>query len=166
MSEIITRERLMSYVNYDPETGAFTHAIPRKSSRGVGMPCGTVQGRGYLSIRVEKRTYLAHRLAWLWVHGTFPPETIDHRNGHKLDNRIANLRLAKPWQNSANTKRPSHNTSGYKGVVWYKARGQWTSEIRSAGRKYFLGYFADKEAAAAAYAEAAHRLNGEFAKVA
>ena len=49
------------------------------------------------------REYRLHRLVWLWVHGAHVPDgmTLDHINGVKTDNRICNLRLATPAQNSA-----------------------------------------------------------------
>ncbi len=46
--------------------------------------------------------YKAHRLAWFYVHGVWPKEQIDHINGDKADNCIANLRLADFSKNQAN----------------------------------------------------------------
>lgn len=95
-----------------------------------------------------------------------PDGPLDHINGDKLDNRIANLRRASPAQNSANTRGHPGSKSGLKGAHWHARRGRWTSQIRSGGKRHHLGVFDNKEDAARAYREAAERLNGEFARVA
>ncbi len=71
----LTQEELHADLNYDPETGVFT----RRFSRGrAGEEAGTVNGSGYREIRVRTQRYLAHRLAWFYVYGTWPKEQIDH----------------------------------------------------------------------------------------
>jgi hypothetical protein len=94
------------------------------------------------------------------MHGVWPADVIDHINGNPLDNRIENLREATQAQNLGNCKKRVDNTSGHKGVatVW---NGSWRATIR--GRH--LGTFATKEQAQTAYANAAEREFGAFAKV-
>lgn len=90
---------------------------------------------------------------------------VDHRNGDGLDNRRSNLRLATHKQNSHNKTKHKDNASGFKGVSWDKRNSRWVVSIMVDGVYYFLGRFGSKINAAAAYAKAAHRLHGRFAKI-
>jgi hypothetical protein len=56
-------------------------------------------------------------------------ELIDHINGNKLDNREFNLRKANKSQNAMNSKKPSNNSSGTKGVSWDKRSEKWEAYI-------------------------------------
>jgi hypothetical protein len=91
---------------------------------------------------------------------------IDHENGNPLDNRVRNLRFANKAKNGWNRGKPKTNTSGYKGVSWYKKKRKWVAQIVANKKSYYLGLFDTKEEAYAAYCEAAYRLHGEFARVA
>jgi hypothetical protein len=71
--------------DYDPETGWFTN---RATGRIVGV---SKKPTRYAQMPVNGRVYYAHRLAWLWVHGVWPAEVLDHLNQRKNDNRMSNL---------------------------------------------------------------------------
>lgn len=88
----------------------------------------------------------------------------DHKNGNGLDNRRANLRIATTSQNLANRGKTRRNTSGYKGVMWFKRKRKWYARIRVSGKSVHLGYFDDPIDAAKAYDDAALKHFGEFAK--
>lgn len=94
---------------------------------------------------------------------------VDHVNENKLDNRRENLRLATASTNKANSGMRSINTSGYKGVVYVKARKHlstpWAAQIKINYKTIGLGYFEVKEEAAKSYNEAAVKYFGEFAKL-
>lgn len=88
----------------------------------------------------------------------------DHINGDGLDNRRANLREATAGNNSRNRRRPTTNTSGFKGVHWNKGAGKWRAAIGlETGKRQFLGYYLTAEEAACAYDAAAREQHGEFA---
>lgn len=89
---------------------------------------------------------------------------VDHVNGDTLDNRVANLRIATIVQNAQNSRMPSRNKSGYKGVCWNKEKRKWESQIRVNGRHVHLGYFTDPKIAHDAYRAAAVRCFVEFAR--
>lgn len=88
---------------------------------------------------------------------------VDHKNGNGLDNRRSNLRRATIAENARNRRLPSTNTSGFKGVMFDKARGLWRSHIGAEGRRLTIGRFTTPEEAARAYDEAAREMYGEFA---
>ena len=91
-------------------------------------------------------------------------EQTDHINSDGLDNRRANLRLCTVAQNQKNQIKNSKNTSGYKGVHWFKPRGYWCAQITVDGKTKTIGYFRAIEDAARAYDEAAIALHGRFAR--
>lgn len=62
----------------------------------------------------------------------------DHINRDKLDNRRSNLRIVSRTQNSINRDMPPNNTSGYKGVTWYKRDRYWQAQIKTKGRNIIL----------------------------
>lgn len=90
---------------------------------------------------------------------------VDHINGNPLDNRKSNLRIVTQKQNTRNSKMKNTNTSGYKGVYWYKRSKKWCTHIHVDGKTINLGYFDDKNDAAKVYNEAAIKYFGEFAKL-
>lgn len=91
---------------------------------------------------------------------------IDHKNGDTLDNRKSNLRACKQSENAKNqTKKRSDNTSGYKGVTWWKRDGNWKAQLYVDGKNINLGYFDCKHEAAMMYNFWAKDIFGEFASL-
>lgn len=119
----------------------------------------------YASTVIDGKTMHLHRFLWAgW--GLESTRHLDHRNRNGLDCRRSNIRAATESQNQCNKGAQKNNTSGVKGVSWNCARSLWHASI-AVGRKYYhLGYFSRLDEAAEAYAEAAHRLHGEFARLA
>ena len=95
---MITQEELEGMFSYDADTGYLTNRLTR---RGVtkGSRAGTLHPSGYRQIKIDYKAYQEHRLIWLFTHGEFPPDCIDHINGISDDNRICNLREATISQN-------------------------------------------------------------------
>ncbi len=87
---------------------------------------------------------------------------VDHINGRKLDNRVANLRKATHGQNQANGRLQRNNKSGLKGVC--RIGKKWIAQICKDRNKQVLGRYDTPEAAHLAYCEAAEKLFGEFAR--
>jgi hypothetical protein len=158
MRPLITHEELIKLVHYDPETGVFT-SLRTGERRGCAHP-----HTGYWVITLNKRQYMAGRLAWLYVHGDWPVNHIDHINGIKTDNRIVNLRDVTHAQNMLNKKQYRQNTSGVSGVYWAKHTNRWGARIARGRRHIFLGYFADFDKAAAVRRAAEVELYGEFSR--
>lgn len=164
-SDLVSFERLHALYDYDPATGAWTRKIARKGRNGaVGFTEGALSTKGYAVICADNHRYFSHRLAWFWMTGQWPDRQIDHIDGDKLNNRWANLRLATPSQNLANTGKPRHNTSGFKGVSWSKNKNKWRAYISIENKTKHLGYFEELESAHVAYDLAANAIHGEFAR--
>ncbi|CAN7192555.1 HNH endonuclease [Acidovorax sp. LjRoot117] len=153
-SESLTSARLREIVSYDKSTGIFISRIDIAGNVFTGKPRGTILHRGYIGIRVDGRRYLAHRLAWLYVHGVFPDGYIDHINGNTSDNRIENLRAVTQSENMHNTKLRRDNTSGFRGVSMNKQTKHWVAQLRLQGKVICLGTFATPADASAAYEKA------------
>ena len=159
---LIARERVLQLVDYDPVSGLLT----RKTSRGgfkAGSIAGSLHREGYVVITLDGRQYGVHRIAWLISTGQWPANEIDHKNGLRSDNRLANLREATRGENQGNRPKQSNNATGIKGVRWRKDRSKWTAQIACNGRVYHLGYFSTLEEANASYIGAASIIFGEFA---
>lgn len=155
----LTHSRLLSLLTYDPETGLFSWNVTRGRSN-AGSTAGSPHARGYLSIRVDLGRYLAHRLAWFYVHGEWPENQIDHINGIRTDNRIANLRDVTASVNQQNQRRgQSGGKTGLLGVSLFKRTGRYKSEIRHFCETKYLGYFDTAQEAHEAYLKAKRELH-------
>lgn len=153
----LTADRLRDVLHYDPETGVFTWRQSRGGVR-VGDPAG-MDERGYRRIMIGGRFYFAHRLAWLYVTGSWPLDLIDHRNGVGDDNRWANLRECNTAQNAQNISSKTRARSGLKGVYWHAQRQKWQAQIEHLGKKMSLGLYLSKEEAHSAYLKAKAKLH-------
>lgn len=159
-AQILTQERLKELLSYDPETGVFTRIVSTSSNAKAGQVAGSVNKiSGYREIRVDDTLYYGHRLAWLYVYGSWPEHQVDHANRIRSDNRICNLRSASSLENSQNQRLRSTNTSGLKGVTWHKAGKKWAAQIVFKGKNHHLGLFDDASVAHQHYLDAKAKLH-------
>lgn len=154
--------RLHETLRYDPVTGDFIWLKWRGSTAKPGSIAGATDSKGHRQIRFEGRLYLAHRLAWLMVHGRWPNGEIDHINRVRSDNRIENLRECSHAENSKNSSTYRNNRSGHRGVCFYTKYSKWNAYIRANGRHKNLGYFENIEDAIAARIAAESIYYGDF----
>ena len=80
----------------------------------------------------------------------------DHINNDKLDNRVENLRIITPRENSP--KRLKKYTSKYVGVSWRKDRNKWTARININNVYKHLGNFKNEYDAYLAYQNALSQI--------
>lgn len=163
-------EVLRQLLRYDPDAGLlFWRDRPDESfsslgaaqawrTRFLGKPAGSDAGSGYLVIRMFGKGFKAHRVAWAMVHGCWPSDTVDHRNGDRSDNRIDNLRDVPRVENSRNVGRTIRNTSGEVGVHWRKDRRKWGARIKVNGKIHSFGDYDTFEDAVAARRSAAAKM--------
>lgn len=157
----LTHDKLKEMLHYDPASGVFTWLV----SRGSVKPGSSPKARdtyGYPVIRIFKRLYRAHRIAWFYMTGEMPKFNIDHRNGNTTDNSWVNLRDCTQSQNIQNGSIRSDNTSGVRGVTVDNTRGKFVAALRLNGKKYCIGRFDSLSDATEARVAAELRLHGEF----
>lgn len=148
----LTADRLRELLDYDPQTGLFTWRRTRAKAR-KGAVAGTPCSYGYVKIGIDNEDYRAHRLAWLYCHGEWPSDQIDHIDGDIKNNAINNLRDVSTSVNQQNLRRAkAHSTHGYMGTS--KRGEKWAARITTNGVFRHLGVFATAEEAHAAYIEA------------
>ena len=172
----LSQEYLLKRLKYDPDTGIFVWRLREVfvahdrqwNSKHAGKKAGWIKkgryGSKYLNLKLDGKIYLSHRLAFLYMVGKFPPDGVDHIDRNGINNRWNNLRQANQTQNCANRSIHANNLSGFKGVSFHRRGNCYQADIRISGKKKYLGSFRTPEAAHEAYAVAAHKLFGEFAR--
>ena len=156
MKTTLTQTRLKQMLNYDPITGLFTWRQKPSDRIVVGATASNICKRHrYVRIGLYGKRYMAHRLAWFYMTGSWPENDIDHRNGKRADNRLANLRPATKRLNNENQRRPrSDNKTGFLGVSPNQtpnAAKPFAAFIKYQGKVRNLGNFATAEQAHQAY---------------
>lgn len=147
-----THEYLKSVVDYDKETGIFTRKVRTSVRIKVGQVCGFVNKCGYVKIKIMAKTFAAHRLAWFWMYGEWPGPEIDHINGVRSDNRIANL-------SSGTKSKNQQNRHNHKGYTYHKRHGKWDARISVNGKMIFIGRYDSEEDARSAYLSAKDKIH-------
>lgn len=129
----------------------------------LDTPAGYINNHGYRRIRIDKNIYAAHALTWLYHYGELP-KGVDHINHDRRDNRIENLRVCTPQQNSLNM-RPDRirSTSKYKGVSWDATRHRWMASLCVARVAVLRQRYASELLAALAYDRAVREWAGDYA---
>lgn len=160
----VSIEMLKALLSLDTATGKLTwvrrsadlFANPKRAecwnAKYAGVEAFTAdKGNGYRTGRIGKRNYLGHRVVWALHHGSWPEHQIDHINGNRSDNRLANLRDVPEAENHRNVRQRVNHASGVTGVYWHKQISKWIANITVDGKTKYLGAFADKVDAANAY---------------
>lgn len=161
----INLDQVKKLLSYNPETGEFTWLVNRTNGVKAGDLAGSSTSSGYIRICLFNKEVLGHRLAWFFMTGVFPNESIDHINMIRSDNRWVNLREASAAQNAINSKKHEKTSSKFKGVTWHNRDKKWQASIGVNSRMKYLGSFVSEEDAAIAYDLAAKELYKDFAKL-
>lgn len=158
----LTLDRLKEVLDYCQQDGVFRWRVRRGGMATAGSVAGSLVG-GYRRIAIDRGTHSAHRLAWFYVHGHWPPNDIDHENTNRDDNRLSNLRLATRAQNIANVPVRRDNVAKLRGVT----KGPWgyVARVTINGDRKYLGIFKTADDAHATYVKAAREFYGEYHRV-
>lgn len=160
---------LTEVLAYDASSGKITWLHNRYShNNGLAAVAGSIAGSilvtGYRFISIAHHGRdLAHRIAWAMHYGEWPNGDVDHINMDRLDNRIANLRLASRSQNMSNRGATARNRLKVKGVELTRA-GNYAVKIMKDYKKYHIGTAYSLEEAKKMHAEAVEKLHGKFAR--
>jgi hypothetical protein len=160
----ITAEYLRFILSYDPNTGEFRWKQKINCTIVVGELAGSSSPTGIM-IGINGARVMAHRLAWLYVHGEWPVATIDHKDRNNHNNRWENLREATHFQQRGNMNLRPHKMSRFRGVSFNKQPGlarPWRAQLRVDGYSRQLGYYATQEEAHVVYEKAAKETWGDY----
>lgn len=116
---MITQDELKQLVFY--EDGNLIAKQKYADKICIGTSIGSKNKLGYYQTTIKKTKYYLHRLIFLYHHG-YMPESVDHIDKNKANNKIENLRAASLHENNYNTLTPKTNTSGIKNVHWNKKK--------------------------------------------
>lgn len=142
-----------------PDTGVFYHKVrtidmftsqrdmnkwnTRYSLKISGRKRTHKNGKSYWYISLNNKEYLAHRMAWLYVHDKLPSGNIDHIDGNGVNNSISNLRDVDAPTNAKNSRLYKTNKTGLNGVTIHSQNGKYVVKIRSSNKAYSLGCYHD-----------------------
>lgn len=144
-------DALLLDLDVDVETGVVFWNKTVTSRAVIGAAAGAVcSTTGYLMIGHRKKYFLAHRVVYYKATGVLP-DMLDHMDGVRTNNALANLRPASYRVNNANI----HSSRGkLQGTTYEASRGKWKAAIRIGEKSVNLGRFDTAEQAHAVYVEA------------
>ena len=148
-ARLLSPEEVRALFDYNADTGELSWRI---ANRGLRRAVGNKSEGNYTRVRISGKYYGAHRLAWAWYYGKWPPHDVDHVNHDRSDNRIANLRLATRAENSQNIVRQQSRG------VRQTPSGKFNATIHVNAKRLYLGTFNTLEEAVAARLDAELRL--------
>ena len=158
--QVLTANQVRDLFEFDRSTGVIKWRVTGPGRR-LDRLAGSKDRHGYLQTRVGGRIYFNHRLVWLFVHGHWPENVIDHINGNTTDNRIENLRDVPRKTNQENQRKAaaSNKTTGLLGASLHKKTGKYVAAIQTDRKTKYLGLYATPDQAHAAYLSAKHQLH-------
>ena len=151
-----------SLLDYDPDTGVLRWRKNRTVGTKAGDIAGSPTGDGYQKIRLLGKPYRAHRVAFAMYYNRQPAEQLDHIDGDRGNNKIANLREATNSQNAMNMKIASAHSVGVKNVSIDKKK--YVVRLQANGNLFRIGRFDTLNEASEAAKKAREFIHGEFAR--
>ena len=132
---MLTQKRLKEILSYNPGTGVFIRI-------STGKQVGTRRPDGYLRVMIDGKDYYLHRLAFMYMAGSFPENHADHINHIRDDNKWSNLQDVTAHENSLNTA-----TTNLRLGVYEQPNGRYVAYASRVHDRKYLGCFNTKEEA-------------------
>lgn len=160
----ITVDQVRALFDYSKKDGQLRWKVSRQKIRKGAIAGYISSSDGYRYICFDYHDFLAHRLIWLWMTGSWPKCQIDHYDRDRSNNRWTNLREATNSQNNRNGLAQKNNKStGVRGVDI--RRGKYRVRIFVDRKELVVGRFQTLDEAKAARREAEQKYFGKFAPV-
>ncbi len=159
---LLSADDLRQLLIYDPATGKlvwrartlanYSHLAPDRQAlclarfirKQEGQEAGSMDN-GYRRLYVGGKSVYSHRVIWCMVYGEWPQHEIDHINGDRTDNRLANIRDVPAVVNARNQGLRRDNTSGCGGVIWHAQSRKWRAVVQGRFGRHDMGLFPDKD---------------------
>lgn len=153
----------MSFVSYNKDTGAFTWIKKPSAGVSIGDVAGSVDKCGRVKFMLGGRQYFAHRVAFLYMTGSFPKGVVDHIDGNPLNNSWENLRDVSSRENSENRRTHQSNNLLKRLGVYRKTlksgKVKYVARIRVNGELRHVGVFDSEDCAYLAYLNEKRKLH-------
>lgn len=138
---MLTQQRLMQKLKYDPMTGLFRW----KTGKKAGQIAGAVHDkRGFLKVSIDQERHFLQRLAFLYMTGFMPNSNIEHIDGDPGNNRWSNLRVGERGQ-KAGYSAPHPILTPHKGV--YRVGNLFAATVDRGAIRLNIGEFKTPEMA-------------------
>lgn len=154
-----TAARARELFDYDETDGSLRWRISQSSRARIGAMAGSVRKDGRRIVTIDGVQYLAARVVWLLVKGTWPAFEIDHIDCDTRNDRIANLRDVPTQINSQNKRRHRSDKRFGSSLGAYPAGRRWRAQIVVGGKAKHLGCFDTEKEAFEAYLVAKRRMH-------
>lgn len=139
---LLTRERLLELLSYDPGTGVWTWKVDRTGTARAGSVAGNIdKPTGYRIITIDGARHTSARLAVLYMTGAFPTGDADHKDRIRHNDKWYNLRGINRQGNNRNRSMQSNNKSRITGVFFNKQRQKWQACIKTSGKNIYFGLY-------------------------